>query len=638
MRVSKGCDLIAVLGLIAALCAAPAIAQESGGLDAHITKDNVDVAKKSYSPFVDKAYPNRVFWGDTHLHTQNSPDAYLFGVRLSPDDALRFAKGEQVNATHGLPVKLVRPLDFLVVADHSEYLGLMPRLFEGDPQVLSTEYGRQVYDLAHEGDDGPFQAAMVVINDISNNDEKMEVPELEASIWEGIAKTADRHNQPGAFTAFIGYEWTSLLSGNNLHRVVIFKDDAGKATRVVPFSSFDSPDPEKLWDYLAEYERSTGGNVLAIAHNGNLSNGMMFQLERISGGPLTREYAEERMRWEPLYEVTQIKGDGETHPFLSPNDEFADFGNWDKSNLNGSQAKEDWMLQYEYARSALKLGLQLEGELGVNPYKFGMIGSTDSHTGLATTREENFWGKHSGLEPEPNRVDHILAKMGDVAMLGWEQLAGGLAAVWARENTRESLFEAMERKETYATTGSRISVRVFGGWDFNESEVERPDFAEQGYTRGVPMGGDLRSAPGGASPSFMIRAVRDPDGANLDRVQMVKGWLDSSGELQEQVYDVVVSDDRRIGDDGRCEQAVGSTVDIQNATYENSIGDAVQMGYWKDPDFDPAERAFYYVRVIEIPTPRWIVYDAKYFGDKVSEDMFPVAQERAYTSPIWYTP
>jgi hypothetical protein len=638
MRAPISLKSIVAIGLILVFCAAPAVAQEPGGLDAHITKDNVDVGKKSYSPFVDKAYPSRVFWGDTHLHTQNSPDAYLFGVRLTPDDALRFAKGHQVTATHGLPVKLVRPLDFLVVADHSEYLGLMPRLFEGDPEVLSTDYGRQVYDMAKEGDDGPFKAAMVVINDISNNDEKMKVPELESSIWRGVAKTADQHNQPGVFTAFIGYEWTSLLSGNNLHRVVIFKEDASKATRVVPFSSFDNPDPEKLWEYLAEYEKNTGGEVLAIAHNGNLSNGMMFQTERIGGGAFTREYAESRIKWEPLYEVTQIKGDGEAHPFLSPNDEFADFGNWDKSNLNGSQAKEDWMLQYEYARSALKLGLQLESQLGVNPYKFGMIGSTDSHTGLATTREDNFWGKHSGLEPEPGRPDHIVAKMGDEVVLGWEQLAGGLAAVWARENTREALFEAMERKETYATTGPRMTVRVFAGWDFEKDEVQRPDFAEQGYTRGVPMGGDLRSAPSGKDPTFMIRAVRDPDGANLDRVQVIKGWLDASGELHERVYDVVVSDGRSIGSNGRCQQAVGSTVDVRNATFENTIGDPVMLGYWKDPDFDAAERAFYYVRVIEIPTPRWVAYDAKYFGGSISDDLFPTTQERAYTSPIWYTP
>ncbi len=628
--------IMTVMLVVAA--ASSVLAQESAALDAQLNKENVDAGKKPYSPYVDRAYPNNIFWGDTHLHTKNSPDAYLFGVRLSPETALRFARGEQVTATHGLPVKLVRPLDFLVVADHSEYMGLMPRLFNGDQEVLATDYGRKVYNLAQEGEDGPFKAAMEVISTISKNQEMMKVPELEQTIWDRVCEVADQYNQPGLFTAFIGYEWTSLIEGNNLHRVVIFKDYGPKAKTVVPFSSFDSPDPEKLWEYMAAYEKNTGGEVLAIPHNGNLSNGMMFQLTRIEGGNFTREYAEARRKWEPLYEVTQIKGDGETHPFVSPNDEYADYMNWDKSNLDGSEAKEDWMLQYEYARSALKLGLKLHKELGVNPYQFGMIGSTDSHTGLSTTREDNFWGKHSGLEPEPERVNHVLAKIGDVVMLGWEQVASGLAAVWAHENTRKALFNAMERRETYATTGERISVRVFAGWNFKAEEVERPDFAEQGYRRGVPMGGELWKEPKGKAPTFMVRALRDPDGANLDRVQIVKGWLDKGGELHEKVYDVVVSDGRKVGSDGRCKQDVGSTVDVKNATYTNSIGDALLMGYWKDPDFDRDELAFYYVRVITIPTPRWPAYDAAYFGVEVPKNVPMTTTERAYTSPIWYTP
>jgi hypothetical protein len=615
-----------------------ALAQQTGGMDAHITKDNVDAGKKPYSPYVNKAYPTNIYWGDTHLHTKNSPDAYLFGVRLGPETALRFARGEQVTATHGLPVKLVRPLDFLVVADHSEYLGFMPRLFNGDPEVLATEYGRKVYDIAMSGEDGPFKAAMEVISTISKNQELMKVPELEQTIWDKVCETADQFNQPGVFTAFIGYEWTSLLEGNNLHRVVIFKDYAPKVRTVVPFSSFDSPDPERLWEYMAAYEKSTGGEVLAIPHNGNLSNGMMFQLTTIEGGQFTREYAEARKRWEPLYEVTQIKGDGETHPFLSPNDEYADYGSWDMSNLDGSEAKTNEMLQYEYARSALLLGIELEKKLGVNPFQFGMIGSTDSHTGLATTREDNFFGKHSGLEPEPERVNHVLAKIGEVSMLGWHQLASGLAAVWARENTRKEIFDAMERRETYATTGDRISVRVFAGWDFEADEVQRPDFVEQGYRRGVPMGGQLWKEPKGGAPAFMVRALRDPDGANLDRVQMVKGWLDKDGKTHERIYDVVVSDGRKIGSDGRCKQDVGSTVDVKNATYTNTIGDALLMGYWQDPDFDPNERAFYYVRVITIPTPRWPAYDAAYFGVNVPKEVPMTTTERAYTSPIWYSP
>jgi hypothetical protein len=620
------------------LVGGPASAQETAGMDAHLTKDNVDAGKKPYSPYVDKAYPTHIYWGDTHLHTKNSPDAYLFGTRLSPETALRFARGEQVIATHGLPIKLVRPLDFLVVADHSEYLGLMPRLFNGDPEVLSTDYGRKVYDMAMEGDDGPFRAAMEVIGTISKNQELMKVPELKQGIWNKVCDVADQMNQPGVFSAFIGYEWTSLLEGNNLHRVVIFKDYAPKAKRVVPFSGFDSPDPERLWEYMAAYEKSTGGEVLAIPHNGNLSNGMMFQLTTIEGGKFTREYAEARRKWEPLYEATQIKGDGESHPFLSPNDEFADYENWDRANLDGTQAKEDWMLQYEYARSALKLGLKLEQDLGVNPFQFGMIGSTDSHTGLVTARDDNFWGKHSGVEPGPERVTHVMAKIGNEVLMSWEMVASGLAAVWARENTRESIFDAMERRETYATTGARISVRVFGGWDFKAEEVERPDFTEQGYTRGVPMGGELRKSSRGDTPTFGVRALRDPDGANLDRIQMVKGWLDKDGELHERVYDIAVSDGRKIGKDGRCRDDVGDTVDEKKATYANSIGDALLMCHWKDPDFDPSERAFYYVRVITIPTPRWTAYDAAFFGAKVPKEAPLTTTERAYTSPIWYSP
>ena len=632
------CTIKTFLTVLLTLFIVSTVNAQEAGLDAQLNKDNVPKLEKPYSPYVNKEYPQNIYWGDTHLHTQNSPDAFLFGVRLDPDDALRFAKGEQVNSTFGLPLKLVRPLDFLVVADHSEWMGLMPKLFAGDPAVLGTDYGREVYNIAHEGEDGAFNAAMVVINDISNNNEKMKVPELKQSVWDDNNTTVEKHNNPGVFTAFIGYEWTAMITGNNLHRVLIFKDGKDKAGQVVPFSSFDSPDPENLWKYMADYESKTGGNVLAIPHNGNLSNGMMFQTDRINGSPFTREYAETRAKWEPLYEITQIKGDGESHPFLSPNDEFADYENWDLANLNGSQLKEDRMLQYEYGRSALKLGLKLEQELGINPYKFGVIGSTDSHTGLTTTREDNFFGKHSGLEPNSHRLEHVVAKFGDVAIYAWEQVAGGLAAVWSRENTRESLFESMERKETYATTGSRMLVRVFGGYDFNPDDVQRQDFVDFGYTQGVPMGGELWKPKPGESPTFMIRALRDPDGANLDRVQIIKGWLDKAGELHERIYDVVVSDGRTIGADGRCKEDVGNTVDVKNATFTNSIGDALMMGYWKDPDFDPEESAFYYVRVIEIPTPRWNAFDEKYFGVKGPEEAPLTTTERAYTSPVWYTP
>jgi len=468
--------------------------------------------------------------------------------------------------------------------------------------------------------------------------------ELTQSMWERLTTSAEKYNQPGVFTALIGYEWTSSPDGNNLHRNVIFRDDKDRADQILPFSNYDSSDPEDLWTWMQSYEEKTGGRVFAIPHNGNLSNGLMFDFVTFTDKtPLDRDYAERRARWEPLYEVTQIKGDGEAHPALSPNDEFADYGTWDKGSFGSS--KDPDMIPREYAREALKQGLKLEEELGVNPFKFGMLGSTDSHTSLATTEENNFFGKASPMEP--SAADRFEGKITgylpdprgrDITIRGYQTLASGLAAVWATENTRTALFDALERKEVYATTGPRMSVRVFAGWDFTKVDVQRPDFAAVGYAGGVPMGGDLTAAPNGRSPSFIVQSLRDPDGANLDRIQIVKGWMDGSGELHERLFDVAVSDGRKIGRDGRCKKAVGNTVDVKAAAYTNSIGNAVLTGYWKDPDFDASQRAVYYVRVLEIPTPRWTTYDAAYFGVELPKDVPATQQERAYTSPIWYTP
>ncbi len=469
---------------------------------------------------------------------------------------------------------------------------------------------------------------------------------MSRSVWEREIAFADKYNEPGRFTALIGFEWTSIATQEtpgNLHRVVIFKDGADKAGQVLPFSTFDSIDPEDLWDYMADYERTTGGSVLAIAHNGNVSNGQMFATERLNGRPINRAYAELRSRFEPLYEVTQIKGDGEAHPFLSPNDEFADYGTWDKSDIAGFKPKEDWMLKYEYARSALQIGMQLEEKLGVNPYKFGMIGSTDAHTSLATTREENFFGKAAHLEPEADRWEHViiasLAGDPNLSSYSYESIGAGLAAVWARENTREGIFNAMIRKETYATTGTRIVVRLFGGWEYEQDEVYRPDVISIGYRKGVPMGGDLAEKPAEKhAPTFMVGALKDPWSGNLDRIQIIKGWIDSDGKRQERVYDVAVSDGRTIDADGRCRTPVGDTVDVGDASYLNTIGDAELRAVWTDPDFNPKHRAFYYARVLEIPTPTWQAYDSKFFGIEMPATVQMKGQERAYTSPIWYTP
>jgi hypothetical protein len=362
----------------------------------------------------------------------------------------------------------------------------------------------------------------------------------------------------------------------------------------------------------------------------------MFSVETFKGKPLTKAYAESRMRWEPLYEVTQIKGDGEAHPFLSPNDEFADYETWDKGNLDLSVMKENAMLAGEYGRSGLKRGLLLQGKLGANPYKFGMIGSTDSHTSLATAAEENFFGKHSGKEPTPDRWNHPIFDFNGVQVMGWQQAASGYAAVWATENSREAIFDAMQRKETYATTGSRMTVRFFGGWDFDAEDANNRLPADIGYAKGVPMGGDLTNAPGGKSPTFLVGALKDAIGGNLDRIQIVKGWVDKAGKAQEKVYDVVWSGDRKPNASGKL-PPVGNTVDVEKATWTNSIGSSELITVWEDPDFDTKERAFYYARVIEIPTPRWTAYDALRFGVKMGEEVPMLTQERAYTSPIWYT-
>jgi hypothetical protein len=599
-----------------------------------------------YSPYAGRDYPTQVYWGDTHLHTSMSMDAGAFGARLSPADAYRFARGEELTSSTGLRVRLSSPLDFLVVADHSDNMGFFPRLYAGDSKMLADPTGRRWYDMVQAGGQHGPAAAVEIIVALSTNTFPPALASLPGSAafrsaWDTTIKAAEDYNEPGRFTAFIGYEWTSNTGGNNLHRVLIYRDGAGRAATVEPLTTLaplGSDNPRDLWAWMQRYVDKTGGQVLAIAHNGNLSNGIMFLvIESFTGKPVDRTYAEQRARWEPLYEVTQIKGDGETHPFLSPNDEFADYETWDQANLDLSVLKEDGMLQYEYTRSALQIGLQLEQTLGVNPYKFGMIGATDSHTGLATAEEDNFFGKHSGAEPSPERWAHPIGKIGDREYPGWSMVASGLAGVWAQENTREALYDAMMRRETYATTGPRMLVRFFGGWDFHEADAHSRLPAVAGYARGVPMGGDLSAAPAGQSPTFLVAARKDPLSGNLDRVQIVKVWVDAEGARRERVHDVVWSGDRRPGSDGRL-PPVGNTVDVASATWTNTIGAPELITAWVDPDFDPGLRAAYYARVIEIPTPRWTAYDAARYGVRLAPDVPLTTQERAYTSPIWYTP
>ena len=562
-------------------------------------------------------------------------------TRLGRRSSFRFARGEEVVASNGVRAKLIRPLDFLVVSDHAAYLGFTELMRTSDPRLMATKGGREMVEGYQAGGEEAWLFVVSMMKDFDIGTPRLEDPELTRSVWESVVDIASQYNDPGAFTAMNGYEWTSAPTGNNLHRVVIFRDGPERVKQIVPFSAFDSDEPEPLWDFLANYEEKTGGQVLAIPHNPNISNGVMFAETMSNGQPLTREYAEKRALWEPLLEVSQAKGDSEAHPFISTEDEFADFETWDFGNAGSPTVpKQNDMLQYEYARSALQWGLKHQENLGVNPFKFGMIGGTDTHVSLSTTREENYFGKLPALLPGPGRTEEAMVMKADgtPAVVSWETSASSLAGVWAHENTRESLFDAMARKEVYASTGTRIIVRVFAGWDFEPDEVERPDFAEQGYKRGVPMGGDLTEAPAEKAPTFMVRALRDPDGANLDRIQIIKGWVDAEGQMHERIHDVAVSDGRTIGSDGRATTPVGNTVDVANAEYTNSIGDAFLMAHWKDPEFDADRRAFYYVRVIEIPTPRWTAYDAKRFGIQMPEAVRMTIQDRAYTSPIWYTP
>jgi hypothetical protein len=636
---------VVVLAVAAlALVAIPAIAQDP--MPPPETLEGGFPAQKHFSPYAGRSFPTEVFWGDTHLHTGMSMDAGAFGARLQPDDAYEFAKGHELTSSTGLKVKLSRPLDFLVVADHSDNMGFFPRLQAGDPDMLADATGKRWYGMIQEGGQEAVKVAVEVIVAFSQNTFPPALASLPGtpayrSAWEVALDAAEAHNDPGRFTAFIGYEWTSNDRGMNLHRVVIFRDDATKAAMVEPYTTLPplgSPNPRELWNWMQGYEDKTGGRMLAIAHNGNLSNGIMFpMIESFTNEPVDLEYAKTRARWEPLYEATQIKGDGEAHPFLSPNDELADYETWDAGNLDLSEAKEDDMLQYEYARSALQIGLQIEQKLGVNPYKFGMIGSTDSHTALATAQEDNFFGKHSGVEPSPKRYEHPVAETPQGRLDSSAMAASGLAAVWAKENTREALFDAMERKETYATTGSRMLVRFFGGWEFTKKDAQARLPGAIGYTKGVPMGGDLPKGPAGKAPTFLVAALRDPYSGNLDRIQIVKGWVDGSGERHEKIHNVAWSGDRKLDSDGKL-PPVGNTVDVENATWSNTIGAPELIKVWMDPDFDPKVPAVYYARVLEIPTPRWTAYEAQRFGVTMPPEVPMITQERAYTSPIWYVP
>ncbi len=645
----KSKPLVTTVAALLAIPFAVFAAEESANTDIGTldkAKAGEAFKKRPYSPYAERKFPMKPLFGDTHLHTGFSMDAGAFGCRLTPRDAYKFARGEQVMASSGQPAKLSRPLDFLVVADHSDNMGFFPDLNAGKPEILADPTGRKWYDLVQSGKGQ--EAALDIIRHFAQGKfpEKIAYkPGTKAyrGAWQETIDAAEAYNDPGHFTAFIGFEWTSLSKGNNFHRNVIFRDNADRASQVEPMTCtppLGSINPVDLWKWMYAYEKKTGGNVLAIAHNGNLSNGEMFPIVEAFGKTIDKDYVEQRAKWEVLYEVTQMKGDGEAHPFLSPNDEFADYETWAFGNLDGSVKKTNEMLEFEYARSALKNGLKLEAKLGTNPYKFGMVGSSDAHTGLASFEEDNFFGKTTPGEPSAHRLTATFMEdpKSGVKIMDWQVTSSGYAVVWAEENTRHSIYDAMARKEVYATTGSRLVVRFFGGWDFEKADATSREPAVLGYTKGVPMGGDLNAADAaGKSPSFLVAAMKDPLSGNLDRIQIIKGWLDGKGDAQERVYDVAWSGDRKPDAKGKI-PPVGNTVDIPNATWANTIGSSELISVWKDPEFDAKQRAFYYVRVIEIPTPRWTAYDAKKFGVKPLPGTVMTTQERAYTSPIWINP
>ncbi len=648
---------------LAALMTATALAAEPprviedpyGESSAPPTRQDVSPAMRGYSPYAGRKYPTQVYWGDTHHHTSNSGDAFAAGDRLTPEQSYRFARGEEVVSSSGVPARLSRPLDFLVVSDHAEGLGLMQEVYNGNPQFVSDPKLAQWSKGMQTGGEAAAQVATEIVKAQAMGtlpdplkDPKVIGPVMK-SVWQQYTATAEKYNEPGRFTAMIGYEWTSVPGGNNLHRNVLFRDGKTKADQVFPFSSWQSEDPEKLWAWMEAYEKKTGGQLLAIPHNGNLSNGRMFELTDFSGQPLTRDYAERRARWEVLQEIIQTKGNSETHPLISPNDEFAgDLGivGWEYGNLtltDGPLTKQ--MMPTTYLRAGLMRGLEQDAMLGANPFKFGFVGSTDVHNSLTAIEEDNFFGKMPYQEPSPHRWDHVskVSSWDDSrgpkrTRYTWQYMAAGYAAVWAAENTREAIWDAMKRKEVYGTSGTRITLRFFGGWDYAAADLKNRDIARIGYQKGVPMGGDLTNAPAGKAPTFLIAAMKDPLFGNLERIQVVKGWLGKDGKAHEKVYDVAWSDaDRRKLVKGKL-TPVGSTVDVASATWTNTIGAPELAAVWRDPDFEPLQRAFYYARVIEIPTPRWTAYDQVRFGIKMSPEVPMTQQERAWSSPIWYTP
>jgi len=575
----------------------------------------------------------RLYWGDVHLHSNYSVDAYATGnTSVTPDMAYRYARGIPImHPSLHTRVQIRRPLDFMAVTDHAINLGMDVMLDNKDAMLQATEWGQKLL-ASHDqpGWQGFMRGQGQAGEDRKKMMEEVFSDQIRQSNWNVEIEAAEKNNIPGKFTTLIGWEWTAMSEGKNLHRCVISNADGTAAEKFIPLSNYESNKPEDLWDYLDRTSQATGIDFVSIPHNSNISGGLMFDLVDGNGQPITARYARERMRWEGIVEMTQTKGTSEVRPELAPNDEFAEF-EIRRKLLIGTPTPPS---EGDYIRSALLRGLGFKQSIGVNPYKFGLIGSTDNHVGMTSVQENDFMGKLA-VDALPGERLHPSRP---VIFPAWEMSASGRAAVWATENTREAIFTAFKRKEVYATTGTRITLRMFGGFSFRAKDADARDIAAVGYRKGVPMGGDLTNAPGGKAPGFLVYAVKDPLSGNLDRIQIVKGWLDDTGATHQHVYDVAWSGNRKPGSDGKV-PAVGDTVDVKTATYTNTIGTGQLAAVWTDPDFNPKQMAFYYTRVLEIPTPRHSLYDAVALGVDVSETKHPASiQERAYSSPIWYTP
>ncbi len=605
---------------------------------------------------IDRNPLREAYFGDVHIHTRYSFDAYLMGTRATPDDAYRFAKGGAIEHPSGFVMKMKKPLDFLAVTDHAFYLGAIAEAAEGSGPLSELELGRIARNIRTPVDSGKaFRAAIQYVQHVMTHPDEEDVLDdhaIRRSAWQSIIESAERHNEPGRFTTFIGYEYTSSGPAfENLHRNVIFRSSK---VPDLPFSRLESLNPEDLWNWM-DQQREAGIESLAIPHNSNGSNGWMFQTTKFDGSPQDQAYADQRMRNEPVVENTQVKGTSDTHPLLSPNDEWADFEIMPirVASALPSQAPGS------YVRDAWGRGLKLEESQGFNPFRFGVIGSSDTHNAAGSFEEDNYWSKTGITDIDPQQRGSVPLKPSGKAEIAEDDPlsagasraapdgrvyanaasqywgASGLAGVWAESNTREDIYNAFRRKETFSTSGPHIKVRFFGSPGLDASLMDADNPVEQAYASGVTMGGDLSRSE--TAPRFFVWAARDPDTVGLQRLQIIKGWLEE-GEFREAVYDVACSDGGKVDPvTHRCPDN-GATVDISTCAVTPDKGAGELRGFWEDPSFEADQRAFYYVRVLENPKCRWSTWDAIRAGVQPRVDMKATIQDRAWSSPIWYKP